>query len=134
MQGRHQIPPPRRQESSEHLAMTVHAKAVESINADTFIGFLKELRQIHKKIHHVPWEPFCAQVASIQVRQVQREMLFWRTCPSIPRILTPWRSSGGWCPITCLPNESPGMPRNLPSQSELWWMPAISGQSGRWIA
>ena len=50
--------------------MTVHAKAVESINADTFIGFLKELRQIHKKIHHVPWEPFCAQVASVQVRQV----------------------------------------------------------------
>ena len=32
----------------------VHVKVVESINADTFIGFLKELRRIYKKIRHVP--------------------------------------------------------------------------------
>ena len=42
--------PPRRQELSERSGPdAVHTKVVESINAETFIEFLKELRQIYKK-------------------------------------------------------------------------------------
>ena len=74
----------------------VHAKVVESINAETFIEFLKELRQIYKKSS-------CSLTIFLHTRLSRcpdtssppEETLFWRTCPSTPHSLTPWRSSGG---------------------------------------
>ena len=110
----------KRSESSERQVLTVHAKVVESINADTFIEFLKELRLIYKK-----FIMFLDNLSAHKAAKVSKyvestdEMLFWRTCPSTPRSLTPWRSSG-MCSRTCLPSDALRMPRNLPSQSRFW--------------
>ena len=78
----------------------VHMKVVDSISAETFVEFLKELRQIYKK-----FVMFLESLSAHKAVKVSRyiesttEMLFWCTCPSTPCILTPWKSSG-WCSRT----------------------------------
>ena len=111
----------------------VHAKVVDSINADTFIGFLKELRR-HTKSSSCSLTTFlCTRLPRCPgTSSPLMEILFWRTCPSTPRSLTPWRSSGRYS-RTCLPNEASGMPGNLPSQSGFWQILASSDLSSRWI-
>ena len=111
----------------------VHVKVVESVNADTFIEFLKEMRQIYKK-----FVMFLENLSAHKAAKVSKYIestdgdVILVYLPSTPRSLTPWRSSGG-CSRTCLPSDASIMPRNLPSQSEFWSIPDSSCRSSRWI-
>ena len=111
----------------------VHVKVVESVNADTFIEFLKEMRQIYKK-----FVMFLDSLSAHKAAKVSKYIestdvdVILVYLPSTPRSLTPWRSSGG-CSRTCLPSDASIMPRNLPSQSEFWSIPDSSCRSSRWI-
>ena len=112
--------PPRRQESSEQLVLTVHAKVVESINANTFIEFLKELRRIYKKF--VMFLDNLSAHKAVKVSEYVESAggdIVLMYLPKYTPQLNPWRSSG-MCSRTCLPSDALRMPRNLPSQSGFW--------------
>ena len=94
---------------------------VESINADTFIEFLKEMRQIYKKFVMFLDNLYAHKAVKVsEYAESTGGDVVLVYLPKYTPQLNPMEIQWRVCSKTCLPSDASRMPRNLPSQSVFW--------------